>query len=89
MPVEQTRGRQVQPGRVVRVDHHQHVEAVDKEVDFLLQHLAHDVAIAPPRLGMLGVTRRQHADLARPARGAAVNWMAICEPATGNACRVP
>ncbi|MNP51746.1 hypothetical protein D3C76_1460910 [compost metagenome] len=56
MPVEQPRGRQVQPGWIIRVDHHQHVEAIDEEVDLLLQHFAHDVAIAPPRLGMFGIT---------------------------------
>ncbi|MOA43457.1 hypothetical protein D3C78_1656160 [compost metagenome] len=64
VPVEQSCRGQAQAGRIVRVDHHQHVEAVDKEVDFLLQHFTHDVATASPGFGMFGVTWRQHADLA-------------------------
>ncbi|MOA09348.1 hypothetical protein D3C78_1291710 [compost metagenome] len=56
VPVEQATGGEAQARGVIRIDHHQHVETVDKEVDFLLQHFTHDVAVATPRFGVLGVT---------------------------------
>ena len=64
MPLQQALGRQAQAGGIVGVDHHQHVQRVEVEVDFLLHDFTHDVPVAPPGFGMLGIARGQHPDFA-------------------------
>ncbi|MNQ67251.1 hypothetical protein D3C85_817670 [compost metagenome] len=64
MPFEQAFRGQAQAGGIVWIDHHQHVEAVEEKIDFLLHHFTHDVTVAAPGFGVLGITGRQHPDLA-------------------------
>ena len=68
MPLQQALRGQTQARGIVGIDHHQHIQCVDVEVDFLLHDFPHDMPAAPPRMGMLGVTRRQHANLAATAQ---------------------
>ncbi len=65
VPLQQPLGSQAQAGRVIGVNHHQHIQRIEIEIDFLLHDLAHDVPATAPRLGVLGVAGRQHTDLAR------------------------
>ncbi|MNT93670.1 hypothetical protein D3C72_2351990 [compost metagenome] len=57
MPLQQLLSLEQAAGGIVRVDHDQHIEAVEQVVDVLALQLQHLMPGTPPALGMFGVTR--------------------------------